>query len=491
MRRFKITTLGCKVNQYDGQAIAETLVRAGLRPAPSSQMPDVVIINTCCVTAAAMRKSRQAIRRAVRNAPAAAVAITGCYTTYDAKRIHEILEMLAVPEEKILLAGHHDDLATAIRQWINTTASPDNKTPETLKSFADFPDSGKSPSRHDQPGPETIRARRLAAIAAGAPAAGNLPPIREFPGHQRAFVKIQDGCDAFCTYCIVPYARARVFSKSPRQVIDECRQLAAAGHREIVLCGVFLGAYGRNTAIRRHWTDKPSPLPQLLRNVADIEGLWRVRLSSLEPADLNETLLAVAANNPAVAPHFHLPLQSGSERILKKMNRQYTPSQYRRTIERLQNALDRPAISTDIIVGFPGETDEDFAATLDIARQAGYAKIHAFPFSAIKSTAAWQHRNETPPGQVVRERLARLSELETESAEKYRRQFLGETLEGLVESTIPGPGLRKAMTDRYLTVEFDAPKKTPAEQLTGQIVRLKIQSLSPTGLKGTLAGNKT
>jgi len=172
---------------------------------------------------------------------------------------------------------------------------------------------------------DSIRARRQAAVKVKSPGTRRLGPIEHFPRHQRAFVKVQDGCDAFCSYCIVPYARANVWSRDADEVVAECRRLVQAGHKEIVLAGVFLGAYGRDTTIRRRWDKRPDALAGLVRRVADIDGLWRVRLSSLEPGDLTDELLAAAGELPNFAPHFHLPLQSGSPRILSRMNRQYSP----------------------------------------------------------------------------------------------------------------------------------------------------------------------
>ena len=188
---------------------------------------------------------------------------------------------------------------------------------------------------------------------------------------------------------------------------------------------------------------------------------------------------------PNLAPHFHLPLQSGSEAILKAMNRQYTAPQFRRTVRRVRSCLDDAAITTDIIVGFPGETDEDFAQTLDLAGEAGFSKIHAFPFSAIEGTAAWSRRDQAPSPDVVKQRLARLGRLEREMALAFRKRFVGRTMEALVESTRVAPGLRQGMTDRYLTVRFAAPDG----DLTGQVVRVLITGATENGLDGTLAGD--
>jgi len=491
--RFAITTLGCKVNQYDGQALAAALRSAGFLPADrdAGGPVDLVVVNTCCVTTTAMRKSRQAIRRALRRSPAAAVLVAGCYADYDAQRIRALLAERNVPPEKVALAGHHDDVAARVEQFARRLRRGESPLLE--------PDRGRPKLRAEHRGdnvcmsaprdariiasPTSMRTRRKAAVKANVPGAAHLPPLERFAARQRAFVKVQDGCDAFCAYCIVPYTRPRVWSRSPAEILDECRRLVAAGHREIVLCGVFLGAFGRTTAIRRRWDDSPPPLPRLLRDVAAIDGLWRVRLSSIDPGDVTDELLDAARELPNFAPHFHLPLQSGSQKILRRMNRQYAVEDYRRTIERVRSALDRPAITTDVIVGFPGESDDDFAATLEVARFAGFAKIHAFPFSPVEPTAAWTYRHEAPPPNVVRARMAALAELGAQLARQFRRRFVGEVLEGLVERPRRAAASRQAMTDRYLTVTFPL---RGANDLTGRIVRLRIESVTLDGLAGTL-----
>ncbi len=495
MKRFTVITLGCKVNQYDGCAISAALERAGLEPARRStpSRVELVVINTCCVTARAMQKSRQAIRRAVRRSPGAAVLVTGCYGDYDGARIARLLAALSLPPEKTFIAGHHEPLSEAIRQVVRTVSDPGDgpatqacgAPAEQLRDDESM-NAGKFAACATTPA--SIRARRQAAVKKNLPAAGSGEPIRRFADRQRAFVKVQDGCDAFCSYCIVPYTRCRVRSRSVGEVVEECRLLVAAGHKEIVLCGVFLGAFGRKTALRRRWDDTPGKLPELLRRVAGIEGLWRVRLSSLEPGDLDDELLAAAAELPNFAPHLHLPLQSGSDDVLRRMNRQYAVADFRRATERLGETLDRPAITTDIIVGFPGEGEAEFAETLDAVRDAGLAKIHAFRFSAIEGTAAWEYRDEAPAPGIVRDRLERLSQLGRRTATAYRRQFVGEMLEALVESPRRSDGetVRRAMTDRYITVRFRRPGEAESGELTGRVVRLKITDVTDEGLAGEL-----
>ncbi len=493
---FNITTLGCKVNQYDSCAIASALVRAGFAHAAvdTADPADVVVVNTCCVTATAMRKSRQAVRRAVRNSPGAVVFVTGCYSDYDADRIRRLLADLHVPPEKTIIAGHHGDPAAHISRLARSfgpngsdaSATPPDNRPSRAGALgddvfmsADIRAGAAATDLH-----ASIRMRREAAVKNNLCGMRKLAGIDRFAARQRAFVKVQDGCDAFCAYCIVPYTRCVVWSRGIEEVVAECRTLVAAGHKEIVLSGVFLGAFGRDTTIRRRWGDEPAKLPELLERIAGIEGLWRVRLSSLEPGDVTGELLAACRRTANFAPHFHLPLQSGSPRILKRMNRQYTADEYRRTVDSLAAAFDRPAITTDIIVGFPGETDADFAETLAMARFAGFAKIHAFPFSAIAGTAAWTYRNEAPPTDVVKRRMSELAGLEAELAREYRKQFIGETMQGLVENTrSAGANKHRVMTDRYQTVFFD---DESGRVRAGDIVSLKITGLRPDGLTACL-----
>lgn len=488
MPTFKITTLGCKVNQYDAQAAAALLVAAGLTPAQAAGGAgiDLVVIQTCCVTAAAMRKSRLAIRKALRQAPAADVLVLGCYSDYDSSGIRQALAHANLAPQRLTVAGHHDDLAAVLTRLAQRltgrhTPQPTRSRPtqsDTLDALPnmDFGNTGAEPGD-----PTNIKARRLSAVKRNVRAAAGLPAIRAFPGHQRAFVKVQDGCDAFCTYCIVPYTRCRVWSRDISEILAECRGLLAAGHREIVLSGVFLGAFGRQTAIRRRWPAGPAPLAALLEQVAQLPGLWRTRLSSLEPGDMGRELLEVCRRYETVAPHFHLPLQSGSAGILRKMNRQYTPDDYRRMLDAVRRAFDRPAITTDIIVGFPGESDGDFADTLALAREAGFARIHAFAFSALEPTAAWLVRHHAPPPPVVAQRLAQLAELDRELSARYHQGFVGSVVEAIVEGGREPDGRRRAMTDRHVPVLFPPP---PHARLTGQVRRFGITAAGEAGLEG-------
>ena len=475
MKLYKISTLGCKVNQYDACAAQKVLEQAGFQEAQKLQPCSIVLVNTCCITAVAMRKSRQAMRKLTRENPQAVICILGCYSTYHADAISEVLTELDIPKSRQIIAGHHENVSAAILQTIKAADGSAQPSADDNTISADLVAKN----------PETIKARRKDAVAHDTIATQHLPAIDQFSGHQRAFVKVQDGCDAFCNYCVVPYTRSKVWSKSIDEIITECQSLVKNGHREIVLCGVFLGAFGQKTSIRRKWENpNPTLLAELVEKVSQIDGLWRVRLSSLEPGDVNNSLIEVAKKCEKLAPHLHLPLQSGSERILRKMNRQYSAQDFLKTAELLHQIWDRPALSTDIIVGYPGETEEDFAETLAVAKASNFSKIHAFPFSAIEPTRAWQIRHEMPNPQTVKNRIAQLAEIEKVNSANYRKQFINESLIGLVESTKIGQNKARAMTDRYIAADFDIPENLNKQSLVGKLVTLKVIELSDAGVIG-------
>jgi threonylcarbamoyladenosine tRNA methylthiotransferase MtaB len=462
---FTITTLGCKVNQYESAAVSTALRRAGLTPTNDGPA-DLVVINTCCITTTAMRKSRQAIRRAIRTAGDPIVLVAGCYSDYSGQNISQLLSEAGINEYRAIVVGHHGDITEAVAQAISAVTEGQETTYRCHNAF----------SAHD-----IKKRRKSASDRENTPKLDN---IDQFHGHQRAFVKVQDGCDAFCTYCVVPFTRPNLTSRPIAEIRDECTTLIAAGHKEIVLTGVFIGAFGRPSARRKTWPPGPrAPLAKLVKEISSLPGLWKVRLSSIEPADVTDDLIAAAHANPTFAPHFHLPLQSGSARTLTRMNRQYTPDEFRATVDRLRDAFDTPALTADIIVGFAGETDDDFADTLAMARYAGFSKIHAFPFSAIEGTAAWQWRKQIPDNAIVKARLAELAELEATMANDYCQRFVGQTLEGLIEAGNPDPqGRIQAMTDRYMTIRF-----APGDATPGQVRTFTITGASTDGLTGTLA----
>jgi threonylcarbamoyladenosine tRNA methylthiotransferase MtaB len=419
MKTFAITTLGCKVNQYESQQTRQHLEQLGLRAAGPGEIPDLVVVQTCCVTAAASSKSRQAIAKAGRLSPSTTVIASGCLP---GNQGNEILTI----NPAALLVSHDDDLPAAIEGLLS--GKPGCHEPQfgTIKP--------------DNAGQIKNKNTSEIGILNG--------KIEVFQGQTRAFLKVQDGCDAHCTYCIIPSIRKTLRSKPQEAVLQEARQLVASGHKEIVLTGVFLGAYLRPTARRKRWVEGgPDRLARLVEMVAGVEGLSRLRLSSLEPGDVSDELIDVIASHPNVAGHLHLPLQAGSDGVLRRMARQYRVGDYVRMVERLRGRFDRPAITTDIIAGFPGETEAEFAQTLKVARNIGFAKMHIFPFSVRKGTPAERLKGHLP-SPVVRQRAGILGKLDEELQGKFQRQFAGERVGVIVEKERPAAG----RCERYFMV---------------------------------------
>ncbi len=518
MSSFIVHTVGCKVNQYETQAVAALLQDSGLAPADAAARDEpiaLIVVNTCCVTSRAAAKSRQAIRRAVKQNRRADVLILGCCATQGSEALRQAA-LQAGCTGHVHVAGHRHDVAACAGDCATLLGERDLSN---RRVFDGTSQPTEKPSRRDRGRGTTVpsttgcvgnegwmRAAHPALPAGVRPGTAcpsipmrpdsppgvkenlgtaGLPAIEAFAGRQRAIVKVQDGCDAYCTYCIVPHVRPNLWWRPEDEILREVETLTRHGHKEAVLCGVNLGAYGHHTAIRRRWT-RPSALPGLLRRVAAVEALWRVRISSLDVSDVTDELLHVFTDCHKVAPHLHLPLQSGSTRILRRMNRQYTAAQFLETVGQVRRRLELPAVTTDVLVGFPGETDEDFAATTDLARRAAFSKIHIFPFSPRPGTAAWKWRRQAPPTGVIRKRCARLAELEAETARAYRERFIGRTEEVLVERPsrhTPG-GHARGLTDRYIEVTFPVMEGT--KDPIGQVVRVQIVGLSDTGLTGKL-----
>ncbi len=454
MRTFSIYTLGCKVNQYESQQIAQLLEELGLSAAVSGQKPDLAVINTCCVTGTASAKSRQYIQRALKVNPAGVRIVCGCLPAMNSR------ESPPCDGDNIHIISSRDDLAQSIAQIIidhNPLIKAKNglKIKDGMAKFAKYP---------------------------------KLPPLSGFKGHTRAFLKVQDGCDGLCAYCIVPKVRPDVQSKPMGEAIEEAKALVAAGHKEIVVTGVCLSAYGRQT-VRRNWIpdrgtkeaavedwrenkeedpaspdglrrgkqidDCQLPIADLLRELAEIEGLARIRVSSLEPGDISEELLDVFCAHSNIMPHIHLSVQSGASATLKRMCRQYDAAELRAKIELIKRRLDRPAITADIIVGFPGETDEDFQETVELAKWAGFSKIHVFPFSVRVGTAAAKLKGRLP-ADVIKKRAQILRKVSDELGFKFREQFINQTCEVLIEGSKDKEAFGHC--ERYFVVKVQGPK---------------------------------
>jgi len=456
MKTFATNSLGCKVNQYESQQIRQLLERLGLVQVQTADKPDLVVINTCCVTHTASAKSRQCIRKAQKLNPDAVIAVTGCLPTVQIGELNN-------SSKNIRLIRHRRSVAATLSQIVQGQASLPN-------------------SQSLQPRPNNIiKAKNFPKIKCKNKLADEPPELSQltsFKGHTRAFLKIQDGCDGYCSYCIIPKARPYVQSKPPELVLQEAQDLVEAGHREIVVTGIFLGAYGQKSVRRKSWVNgQNDKLADLLDKMGEIPNLARIRLSSLEPGDVTPRLLDTFCKHPNIMPHMHLSLQSGSNAVLKRMCRQYNTEQFLKAVGSVKSRLDRPAITTDIIVGFPGETDDDFEATVDLAKQVRFAKMHIFSFSKRAGTAAASMQGPVNK-RVIKSRSQILRDLDVELGYKFRQQFVGETAAVLMES---GNGQRKGRSERYFMVFLEKPR---ANLQKGEIVRVKLVENREDGIIG-------
>lgn len=513
--KYLLQTLGCKVNQYESQQLREMLHHLAFSPARAGEVPDVAVVNTCAVTASALSQSRQAVRRLTREG-CSAVYVVGCGAAADAPAFERIPGVAGI-------FNHERDACAALREHL---VQPGLDAPAPLARQPDQArQSNLNPSvPHRKEGWMIPRSASAQIAKAVSQPISILPPplsvvkpagrlvdrIEQFQGRQRAFLKVQDGCDAFCTYCIIPQLRPNLRSKPVEVAVAEAESLVRAGYREIIVTGIFLGAYGRETAVRKRFSTARSPLAELVSALAQVEGLARLRLSSLEPGDVDQSLLDVLASHPVCVPHLHLPLQSGSAEILRRMNRQYTRDEFLDMIDRVRAVLDRPAISTDIIVGFPGETDADFESSLAVARCVPFVNIHAFPFSPRTGTAAARWSRQFIPASLVKNRMNRMEEVDRECSLAFRQQFVGATERVIIEhdahfSSAPRtsdrtvvqrsarppfaetpsgvPRLYHGRADRYFQVHFEAADLAPGDLVPVRIDRVTTTRTHATALR--------
>jgi len=356
-RTCQLVTLGCKVNQYETQLVREALQANGYREAAESESADLCIVNTCTVTNNGDSKSRQVIRQLAKKNPGTKTIVMGCYATRDPQAVSELPNVIEVVTDK-------------------------RELPDVLGRFG------------------------IVDMPSG---------ISEFEGRHRAFVKIQDGCILKCSYCIIPTVRPGIRSRRPQDIEEEIRRLVDNGYREIVISGVHVGHFGVDTNNLRAG-DTPERLWDLLRRLDKIPGNWRMRLSSIESVEVNDDFIKAARDCEHLCPQFHPALQSGSEAVLHRMRRRYRVSRFLERLEQIRAMLGGdPAFTTDVIVGFPGETDEEFEETLETCRQARFMKVHVFPFSRRDGTPAADFKGQIP-GNVIKDRVRELSELERELA---------------------------------------------------------------------------
>ena len=457
MKSFSIYTLGCKVNQYESQQIRQFLEEFGFRQAVGAESADLVLINSCCVTQTASAKSRQRINKARKQNPDAKIIICGCLPVANTN------EFKNLGEKNVYLIKNRNNLTFTLTQIMN----------------------GKNHNfQYDRTGPQpyniAIKTTVSSKIKDKSPNFPNLPYLTSFSGQTRAFLKVQDGCDGFCSYCIVPHVRHIIYNKPADIVLKEAQALVNAGHKEIVITGIFLGAYGQKTVRRQNWPDNTNPkLAELLDKIGKIRNLERIRLSSLEPADITEQLLDVLCSNSNFMPHLHLSLQSGSNNILKRMARQYQVEEFEEKISMIRSRMNRPAITCDLIVGFPGESDEDFQKTVEMAEKIGFAKMHIFSFSSREGTAAAKMK-PTVEKRIIKERSRILRELESKLGQKFRQQFIGQQENVLIETINGKVGGRSS---RYFYVQLN---DNPSNFSRNDIIKVQLLENTKTGMLGAV-----
>ena len=425
-KTFAIYTLGCKVNQEESAAIANVFAEHGWRQVPFGEAAAVTVINTCTVTQIAEKKSRNILRRAQAANPQTFLAATGCYVQMKPDEAAKIdgVDLLLGANEKDLLFG----LASKGAALKQKTGS--------------------------------VSRRRQVSDARSITAYREIGNINSRTERTRAFVKIEDGCNQFCTYCIVPYVRGPVRSRPAKAVLDEIAALAEAGYREVVLTGIHTGAYGRELG-------EEDAFASLVAQAAAVKGLKRLRLGSIEPHELSGRLLALMAENPVICPHFHIPLQAAADEVLRAMGRTYDMAFYFDLVGRIRAALPQAAITTDIIAGFPGETDALFAEGLENIKRLAFADAHIFPYSRRPGTPA-----AALPGQVLNAeknaRAARIAKAVAESRRAFRGRVLGRQIEFLAERVQLHNGKRGAVgyTADYLPVFAEGISAEPGELLT-------------------------
>ena len=416
-------TLGCKVNHYETEAIWHLFKHAGYERKEFESTADVYVINTCTVTNTGDKKSRQVIRRAIRQNPDAVICVTGCYAQTSPA------EVMAIPGVDIVV-GTQDRA----------------KMLEYIDQY----------KRERQPinGVSNIMKTRVYEEL----------DVPAFTDRTRASLKIQEGCNNFCTFCIIPWARGLMRSRDPKEVIRQAQQLVDAGYKEIVLTGIHTGGYGEDM--------KDYNFAALLRDIDEqVVGLKRLRISSIEASQITDEVIDVLKKSDKIVRHLHIPLQSGSNSVLKRMRRKYTMEFFAERLNKLREALPGLAVTSDVIVGFPGETEEEFMETYNFIRDHRFSELHVFPYSKRTGTPAARMPDQVPE-EVKNERVHRLISLSDQLAKEYASDFEGQVLEVIPEEPYkeePNSGLYVGYTDNYLKVKFPA-----TEDMIGKLVKVKI-----------------
>lgn len=436
-------TLGCKVNYYDTEGIWHTFQAAGYEQVPFESVADVYVINTCTVTNTGDKKSRQMIRRAVRTNPSAIVVATGCYTQ-------------VAPDEVAAIAG------------VDLVVGNDAKS--RIVSLVEEALDEHEPYRVVS---NILKSRDFEEF-----------DVPYFEDRTRANLKIQDGCNNFCTFCLIPYARGLIRSRKPERIVAQARKLGAAGYREIILTGIHTGGYGADLGGYR--------LAHLLRDLEKLDEVYRIRISSIEASEIDDELIEVLGASKKVCPHLHIPLQAGHNSVLKRMNRHYTVTEYIEKIRLLRESLPGLAVTSDVIVGFPGETDEYFEATRDLIRELEYSQLHVFPYSPKKGTPAAKFPDQVDES-VKEERVQTLMELSQRLTLRYAHSLLGQEVEVIPEGPLKdvdrhrvagfceetnkqqrGRFIVEGHAGNYLRVAFSVPEAVSPESIMGEVCRVRL-----------------
>ncbi|MBR7024965.1 MAG: tRNA (N(6)-L-threonylcarbamoyladenosine(37)-C(2))-methylthiotransferase MtaB [Selenomonadaceae bacterium] len=418
-------TLGCKVNQYESEAMQKLFEAAGCEITEEISEAEVVVVNTCTVTAVSSQKSRQMIRRAAKKN--CLLVVVGCYAQSEPEEISQIegVDVIIGTKDRVRIVELVEDALKNRGEKILQVGSV-----EDIKDFEELPHT---------------------------------------PHRTRAFLKIEDGCNNFCSYCIIPYVRGRVRSRSLESIRAECLELKAAGFKEIVLTGIHIGAYGRDLSEKISLVDA-------IKTVLDAANPLRLRLGSIESAEMTDELIDLIKNDSRICNHVHLPLQSGSDKILKAMRRPYTTKNFSELTARLIEEVPEISIGTDLIVGFPGETEENFFETLEFIRAQPFSKIHVFPYSARAGTLAATFPNQIPP-QIKKARASQALEISRAKAKNFSERLIGREVE-IIAETSEG-GLVDGLTKNYVRVyTFD-------EKISlGSVVKVQVEKFFKDGVIG-------
>ena len=421
MKTVAFHTLGCKVNQYETEAMEELFENRGYSIKDISEKADIYVINTCTVTNVSDRKSRQFIRKSKKKNTDAIIAVVGCYSQVSPEEVEEIQDV-----DIIVGTSERNRIVDLCEEFIeNPNRINIVKNIKTNKEFEDI-------------------------------------NINEIKSKTRAYIKIQDGCNQFCSYCIIPYARGTIRSRAKENIINEAKRLAKAGFKELVLTGIHLASYGKDL--------KNEDLLEVIKELTEIDEIERIRLSSVEPSLIDKEFLETAIESKKVCDHFHLSLQSGSDTVLKRMNRKYSSDYFRSRVNLIRKYMPNAGITTDIIVGFPGETEEEFKATYEFVKEIGFSKIHVFKYSKRQGTPAYDYENHLDSN-IKNRRSASLIALGDQLAEEFLKKYIGLKLDVLYEEEYnKDNGEFEGYTTNYIRVRGKAPYDVNGKIITTELL---------------------